>query len=272
MVLLTLRFFAIGSMLQAVGDFFGIDKSTASRTVYKVACAIASLSSRYITMPERNEELRYAQQKFFSISRFPKCIGALDCTHIKIQSPGGHQAETFKDCICDAELKFQNVVCRWPGATHDAQIFRNSVIKRKFANNGFRGSLLLGDSGYAIKPYLLTPLLKPRTPAEHLYNESQIRTRNVIERCFGVWKRRFPILALGIRLDHRKVEAVVVATAVLHNIAQTRGDPDPVTNDEVLEALNLVADVPIQRNNRNINGINNRIRHALITEYFANLA
>ncbi|KAJ8940706.1 hypothetical protein NQ318_009109 [Aromia moschata] len=45
--------------------------------------------------------------------------------------------------------------------------------------------LLVGDSGYAIKPYLITPLSNPNNPAEHLFNEAQIRTRNPIERCFG---------------------------------------------------------------------------------------
>ncbi|CAH2015230.1 unnamed protein product [Acanthoscelides obtectus] len=45
------------------------------------------------------------------------------------------------------------------------------------------------------------------------------RTRNVVERQYGVWKRRFPILKLGMRLDVHTVMAIIVATAVLHNIA-----------------------------------------------------
>jgi hypothetical protein len=75
--------------------------------------------------------------------------------------------------------------------------------------------LVVGDSGYANTNFLLTPLLRPRTPAEQLYNESHIRT-NVVERCFGVLKRRFPILANGCRLQSNKVLIIIVATSVLH--------------------------------------------------------
>ena len=32
-----------------------------------------------------------------------------------------------------------------------------------------------------------------------LYNESHIRTRTRVEHTFGLWKRRFPILAYGSR-------------------------------------------------------------------------
>lgn len=48
-------------------------------------------------MPYTNEEISELKQNFYNIARFPRCIGALDCTHIKIQSPGGDQAELFRN-------------------------------------------------------------------------------------------------------------------------------------------------------------------------------
>ncbi|KAK9738190.1 DDE superfamily endonuclease [Popillia japonica] len=89
----------------------------------------------------------------------------------------------------------------------------------------------------------MTPLGNPRTQAEQLYNESQIRTRNPIERTFGIWKRRFPVLALGIRSKLCKVEAIVVATAVLHNMAILLNEDQPPVDAAEEAAIQLVNNV-----------------------------
>ena len=74
--------------------------------------------------------------------------------------------------VCSHDLKFTNIVARWPGSVHDSRIFRNSRLWAKFENHDFNG-ILVGDSGYALKPYLLTPILNPQTPPERRYNYSQ---------------------------------------------------------------------------------------------------
>jgi hypothetical protein len=85
------------------------------------------------------------------------------------------------------------------------------------------------------KEYLITPLLNPANPGQQLFNEAQIRTRNPKERCFGVLKRRFPALALGIHLSIEKVEPLVIASAVLHNIACTLNDTEAFESNEEIE-------------------------------------
>nr|CAH7729137.1 unnamed protein product [Callosobruchus chinensis] len=176
--------------------------------------------------------------------------------------------------ICDANCMFQDVVCRWPGSTHDSHIFANSNVRARFEQGVFNEYVLVGDSGYAIKNYLITPLHNPVTRQEQLFNESQIRTRNCIERKFGQWKRRFLILAFGIRFKVEKVEAVVIATAVLDNIAKLLNEVDPPVTEEEEAVINLVANVNDDHpdiNVYNMHDVNNIVRHQLIN-YFNDLA
>lgn len=88
LVLTYLRFCATGCMLQTVADFAGIHKSTASQIVKKVIYKIASLAPEYIGMPNTQQEIDEVKRKFYAIAKFPRVIGAIDCTHVKIISPG----------------------------------------------------------------------------------------------------------------------------------------------------------------------------------------
>lgn len=101
----------------------------------------------------------------------------------------------------------------------------------------------------------MTPVPNPITRGQQLYNEAHIRTRNSIERLFGVWKRRFPVLAYGLRLQLDTVLAVIVATAVLHNIAiDAREDILPLPEEIDIDQLNYLieaGDIPAIENNVN---------------------
>jgi len=96
-VLIALRFFATGCFLKVTGDVHGVEKSTASNVVHCVSRAIASMARRFIKMPTTPEELEKTKNGFYRIARFPRCLGAIDCTHVKIQSPGGNNAELFRN-------------------------------------------------------------------------------------------------------------------------------------------------------------------------------
>lgn len=87
-LLITLRFYATGGMLSSVGDFGGVSKTTASKIVKRVTNAIAQLRPQYVTFPNTEQAYRNLKTGFYGIARFPKVIGAIDCTHIRIQSPG----------------------------------------------------------------------------------------------------------------------------------------------------------------------------------------
>jgi hypothetical protein len=62
--------------------------STVSRIIVRVSRTIADLYNMYISFPTTNEEIVQEQIKFFEVTAFPRVVGAIDCTHVKIQSPG----------------------------------------------------------------------------------------------------------------------------------------------------------------------------------------
>ena len=281
MFLATLRYYASGSFLINVGDHSGIHVSTMSKIIKKVSTALAHLSQEYISMPSTHEEITRVKHGFYVIAHFPNCIGAIDCTHVRIQSSGGADAETFRNrkgffsinvqTVSDSSLLIRDIVARWPGSSHDSHIFNSSRIKRRFENREFGTAVLVGDSGYAVRNYLITPLGNVNTREEQLFQEAITRTRNPVERSYGVWKRRFPVLATGIRLKMDRIQSIIVATAVLHNIACNENENLPPVTEDELNAINAVHDFPQEANNHPHVAENNVRRNHLIHQYFHDL-
>ncbi|KAK4882543.1 hypothetical protein RN001_005862 [Aquatica leii] len=110
-----------------------------------------------VQMAQKGVEVITESNIHINSTAFPKVIGAIDCTHVKIQSPGGDEGEIFRNrkmyfsvnvqAIGDANLNILNLVARWPGSTHDATIFNNSRVRVKFEAGHFLNSILLGDGG-----------------------------------------------------------------------------------------------------------------------------
>lgn len=169
---------------------------------------------------------------FYEIARFPKVIGAVDGTLIPIRSP--HKEEHLFVChkgyhainvmaVCDAKLMFTNIVAKWHGSTHDSAVFNSSMLQIHLESGGGMDGWLLGDRGYALTPYMLTPFRPNRdfTPGEERYQKSHTKTRNVIERCFGVLKQRFRCLDFSggtMQFSPSRCCRIILATAVLHNM------------------------------------------------------
>lgn len=155
-------------------------------------------------------------------------------------------------------MVFTDVVARWPGSQHDSRIFDESKLKACFARGDFRNGKLLGDAGYPCNSYILTPLRSPGSDAEQQYNDVHILTRNLIERGFGVAKRRFPALSVGLQINLTLVLDVIVACFLLHNVAIEFSDTgsDFESNEEGSEpaevSLHVLENV-IDRNNVIIN-------------------
>lgn len=219
-----------------------------SRIVKEVSRAIASLSKESIKFPTNAEDRNATFQEFYDLGPgFSNIIGAIDCTHVKIQGQGGDHGEDFRNrkqyfsinvqTVSGADLKAYDVVARWPGSTHDSYIFNQSSLKTRLEANEFGDGMIVGDGGYAIATYMMTPYRTPTTQIEKLYNNIHAKTRNPVERQYGVIKRRFPCLAFGLKCKMDTILMIIVACFVLHNFCIDQKIEDPPVNDEIISAI-----------------------------------
>nr|CAI5841918.1 unnamed protein product [Callosobruchus analis] len=232
-IFVCLEFYATGAFQLTVADHINILVSSACKLVKDVTHRIAALRPDHIKMPQ--VEMDALGAKFQATKALPGVLGAIDRTHIKITSPGGVWSERLKNrkgfysiniqAVCDADLMIRDINARWPGSTHDSTIFQDSQLSADLMRGMYgRGRYLIGDSGHACKAYLLIPVAYPPTDAEERFNIAHASTRNTIESCFGILKRRFPCLAYGLRNKIDLSVAIIVACSVLHNFALMHRD------------------------------------------------
>ncbi|VDI63605.1 Hypothetical predicted protein [Mytilus galloprovincialis] len=244
-VMIALRFYGSGSHLQVVGDTMGFDKSTVSRVIDRVTDLLVAMKDDFISWPD-NQRKNLIRAGFYEKAAFPNVVGCIDGTHIRITGPsidepafvnrkGFHSINV--QAICDHEGRFTNISARWPGSAHDSHVFRTSAIGQHL-ENGYQGigqGVLLGDSGYPCRQFLLTPYRQPAAGrGQARFNRRHCSTRSTIERTFGIWKKRFHILGSEIRMKPDKACRIIIACGILHNIAIMRNEPE-VAEEQLID-------------------------------------
>ncbi|XP_066585460.1 putative nuclease HARBI1 [Prorops nasuta] len=232
-LLISLRYYPTNSYQRVSADLSGIARSTVSTIIFRVSTLLASYVHKYIKYP-KNEALEKNKILFKQLGYgqgaigLPNICGAIDCTHIRLSHVRLYsQGEVYRNrksyfslnvqAIVGPNMEFLDLVPEWPGSQHDSIIFQNSRSFVRFQQQKVSG-MLVGDKGYPALTFLLTPFRNPVSLEEERYNEIHSRTRMVVERTFGVWKRRFPCLSNGLTLKLQTCTSIITATAVLHNL------------------------------------------------------
>ncbi|CAC5424248.1 HARBI1 [Mytilus coruscus] len=140
----------------------------------------------------------------------------------------------FVYSVADYCGRFTNIFANWRGSTHDSHIFNTSTLSNYLQTNhrGLIDGVILGDSGYAFRPFLPTPYVDPIERHQQRFDGCHASTRSVIERTFGILKRWFHVLHSEVRMKPEKECRIFGDCAVLHNIALSRNEP--LVNDDVL--------------------------------------
>ncbi|XP_037577070.1 putative nuclease HARBI1 [Dermacentor silvarum] len=100
--------------------------------------------------------------------------------------------------ICDAHMWILTVHPMRPESDHDSFVWWTTWLRRRFQEGPIAnpGVCLIGDSGYSLHPWLLTPVPghPPTQTAEGKYNTAHATLRSVVERCIGLLVSHFRCL------------------------------------------------------------------------------
>ncbi|XP_031750454.1 putative nuclease HARBI1 [Xenopus tropicalis] len=244
-LLAVLHFLGSGSFQQVSAHLAGMSQPTFSRILTQVLRALLPHSQRLISFPSTEAEWTGVKQDFYLIGRFPNCLGAIDCTHVPLTPPRAHR-ERYRNrershsinvqVVCDSHLRIMSVRSGFPGSVHDAHILRQSALYERFTQGEMPRGWLVGDAGYGVLPWLMTPIRFPRTPAQRRYNRAHRKTHKVTQRLFGALKSRFRCLSVNggaLLYSPIKVSEIIIVCAMLHNVALQHGLPADI--DDHLE-------------------------------------
>ncbi|KAJ7324603.1 hypothetical protein JRQ81_017623, partial [Phrynocephalus forsythii] len=130
---------------------------------------------------------------------------------------------------CDADGIFFSIRVGHSGVTHDAHVFRSSLLFKEMEAGTFVPGnplmncagvtippIILGDGAYPLRNWLMKPYSFPKTDREQKFNKMLNKCRNVIERAFGRLKARFRRLSVKIDAQIQNVNSIIAAAVIIH--------------------------------------------------------
>jgi hypothetical protein len=241
-----------GNSQRLTAEMYQHSTSTISSVVKNLFNVLLNLSHVLLAKLKLSHKV-IEEQEFVA---FKGCIGALDGTHIPaiINSPlnaapfwNRKQALTQNVLgVVDFDMNFTYVLAGWEGSAHDGRVLRDAMTR------GLKvpaGTYYLGDCGYALSSYTLTPYrrvryhlkewgpgaLRPQNK-EELFNLRHAKLRNVVERTYGVVKKRFKILKLMPSYSFEEQVKLVKCCFLLHNFINVRENGEEDDEYEIEEA------------------------------------
>lgn len=178
-VLTALSYYGGACYQRRVGmDAFAMmSQSMVSKNIHEISRAITNhLSSKYIKFPQ-TRDIELIENRFFDDYGLPGVLALVDCTLIRVAAVPLKKKRSFMSrrrfpaintqFAIDSDMRILNVNARYPGSTHDTFIWENSRISSLLESNFnlldqrqniYRNLFLLGDLGYPLRPWLMTPV------------------------------------------------------------------------------------------------------------------
>jgi hypothetical protein len=173
---------------------------------------------------------------------FTDCVGAIDGTHIDVHLPTndqpryrnrkGHLSQNVL-AAGNFDMEFSYILSGWEGSAHDGTVLRDAQYNRGFKTPP--GKYWLGDAGYSNTDTVLVPYRSTRyhlkeqrlagkkpENSKELFNLRHSSLRNVIERIFGVLKRKYQILRTPSEYSLETQSRIILACVALHNWVRSK--------------------------------------------------
>ena len=179
------------------------------------AYGVDSVAMKFDASP-RNIPENTAQQDFLSCKKTFETTYAIHCQVV------GNDRGMILDIIADS-----------PGSVHDAKIWNDSRVKETIESQSH--FLAAGDACYPISAHLVTPYTDAEAAedrSKELFNRRLSALRAAMTaKIFRAWMSRFPCLKF-LRCHYPLARNIILATAILHNIAVHWADEDFEDEDE----------------------------------------
>lgn len=155
-------------------------------------------------------------------------------------------------------MEFTYALAGWEGSAHDGTVYRDAHYNQGFITPP--GKYWLGDAGYSNTDTILVPYRSTRyhlkeqiragskpENAKELFNLRHASLRNVIERIFGVVKRKYQILQSASEYSMDTQTRIILACITLHNWVRLKEgnkadfwldtEPNNTTSEDVQPAV-----------------------------------
>jgi len=224
---------------------------------------MVSLKDKFFVKPSSTEVPDRIRESGKYFPYFSECIGALDGSYVPAVVPLDEQS-AFRDrkghlsqnvlAVVNFDGTFSFILAGWEGGACDGRVMMDAMGK---GITMFPKRYYLADAGYALTLVTLTPYRgvryhlkewekgrrKPQN-AKELFNLRHSSLRNIVERAFGIVKKRFPLLTFMHSYSFLTQIDLVMCCFMVHNfIRLNQGFDDefddwdpPVMEDDVEEA------------------------------------
>jgi DDE superfamily endonuclease len=226
-----------GQTVRIICERWQHSSDTISKIVHNVSDALIRCGPRIFKPAKIGDPVQPQIGNFSKFSPFfDNCIGALDGSHIPAVIPIDKQGP-FRNRkkfisqnvlgVANFDLTYAYGLFGWEGSAHDSRVYDDAKDKGLPL---IPGKYYLGDAGYGLSNNVLTPFRGVRyhlrefdinghgpENAKELFNLRHSSLRNVVERIFGVSKRRFPVLCTMRPYSFEFQTDIVQCCFLLHN-------------------------------------------------------